>query len=50
MVAAVSNGIATTSDCADVTVADELKDVVARSGDPDLVSALAPELPDQVPG
>ncbi|OLP86123.1 Pentatricopeptide repeat-containing protein, chloroplastic [Symbiodinium microadriaticum] len=51
MVAAVSNGpaagIATTSDCADVTVSDELKDVVARSGDPDLVSALTPELPDQ---
>lgn len=54
MVAAVSNGpaagIATTSDCADVTVSDELKDVVARSGDPDLVSALTPELPDQSPG
>eukprot|EP00439_Symbiodinium_sp_Y106_P058485 s2434_g8.t1 len=50
MVAAVSNGMATTSDCADVTVADELEDVVARSGDPDLVSALTPEPPDQSPG
>ena len=76
-----AEGMATTSDCADVTVADELEDaarhhlgtfsiqrspprlrakhssafrflsqVVARSGDPDLVSALTPEPPDQSPG